>query len=215
MLEGLCVISVVMSLKAYVMHFIQREGGAQHPEPERPGTRGRLQTGRGRARHLGEGGRGGSEEAGIRGRWEPRTSGRGETRRRAGPGAAESASRCPALAAAGPAPRRLPRAPPRPRTSLALAPWRAPPPGPRLLQEFTWTPLQHPAPLSCTPHSPRQPPLRTGTASRHRLNPKVLHLHRRLILKRGRNKPRSSQLPAHSRFAVRLRPNGVWGLSAN
>lgn len=77
------------------------------------------------------------------------------------------------------------------------------------------TPLQHPAPLSRTPHSPRQPPLHTGTASRHRLNPKVLHLHRRLILKRGRNKPRSSQLPAHSRFAVRLRPNGVWGLSAN
>lgn len=146
--------------------------------PGEAGTRGRPERGRGWGPHLGEGWRGGSEEAGSRGRWEPRTSGRGVTGPGAGRGAAWSASPCPALAAAGPGPPRLPCAPPaashvprpRPRPLAGSSPPapRLPPGSPSDSSSTPSSPELHtalPTPTSAAPRNCFQAPTRSQSST--------------------------------------------------
>lgn len=103
--------------------------------------------------------------------------------------------------------------PPRPRTSLALAlvPWQGPPlPLLGFLPGHPPTSRQHPALPSCTPLFPSQHPRRPGTASRHRLDPRVYVFAEESLSKAAET---TLLLPAPrtpgSRFASA--PSGTWG----
>lgn len=145
--------------------------------------------------------------------------GAGSDRTRRGPwgrGAAGSASPRPAWQRLGLALRGFLARPPRPRASLALAPRQGPPlPLLGFLPGRPPTPRQHPALPSCTPLFPRQHPRRPGSASRHRLDPRVLRLRGKVIRQSCRNNPAPPSSPHTPRFAVCLGPQWGLGLSAN